>query len=152
VLEEKEAELLVSYGSKEYANAAQRQKWPGPYRHPNHRARRNSDNSDEGKSDNCFCCGSPKHLVADCPFQESFREHARNLRMAAEGKLYKKSKDKSHRSRKDAKPSSRRRKHGHSAACESDSSDTQSNSEDSDSDNDSDRTETQRVMLSKENI
>ncbi|KAG6091923.1 hypothetical protein E4U14_000956, partial [Claviceps sp. LM454 group G7] len=125
-LEEKEAQLLVSYGSKEHANAAQRQKRPEPYRHPHHRARRHSDNSDEGK------------------------EHARNLRMAAEGKLYKKSKGKSHRSRKDAKPSSRRRKHGHSAACESDSSYTQSDSEDSGSDNDGDRTE--RVMLSKENI
>ncbi|KAG6030200.1 hypothetical protein E4U19_000555 [Claviceps sp. Clav32 group G5] len=71
--------------------------------------------------------------------------------MAAEGKLYKpKGKGKSHRSGKDAKPSSRRRKHGHSAACESDSSNTEPTSEDSDSDNDSDRTE--RVMLSKENI
>ncbi|KAG5923394.1 hypothetical protein E4U61_003463 [Claviceps capensis] len=150
ILQEKEAQLLVSNASKERANSARRQ--TGTYRHPNHHTRRASNSSDEGKSGECYCCGSTKHLVSDCPFQDAMRVHARNMRMKMEGKLHKWNgkTSNSRRSKKDTKFSSRRRKHGHSAACESDSTDTEPNSEDSDSDDDSDTTE--RVMLSKESI
>ncbi|KAG6254243.1 hypothetical protein E4U23_006614, partial [Claviceps purpurea] len=110
------------------------------------------NSSDEGKSTKCYLCQSTKYLIAECPFQDASRDHARNLRMAMEGKLYKSKSDttKPRRSKTGTKSSSRRRRHGHSAACESDSTDTESTSEDSDSDDDSDKTE--RVMLSKENI
>ncbi|KAG5942871.1 hypothetical protein E4U59_000815 [Claviceps monticola] len=66
-----------------------------------------SASSDESGSNKCYLCQSVKHLIADGLFQDASREHARNLRMAIEGKLYqgkpKNKASKSRRSKKDTK-------------------------------------------------
>jgi hypothetical protein len=72
ILVEKEAQLQVDT-KEESANAATAwRKNPHPYRHPNHRLRRNSNGSDVSMrsmpDQECFCCGATDHFAADCEF------------------------------------------------------------------------------------
>jgi hypothetical protein len=172
ILVEKEAQLQVDT-KEESANAATAwRKNPHPYRHPNHRLRRNSNGSDVSMrsmpDQECFCCGATDHFAADCEFQEASKEFAKKLRMKKEGlqktQNYSKPKSSSRKDKKTSKPKGKRtaktpkKKHGYAAAYDSDSninsesgydSDTESASEMSESENER---PTEKVMLSKESI
>lgn len=156
ILQEKETrlqDLEPRSNSKERAHAAWRQH-KQVYRHPNHQSRRDSNSSEQsmtGIAQECFCCGSADHFVADCEFQAASREYARNLRMQKDGK--KDAKRRSDKKSNSVKKPSKRRSHkkGHAAIHDSDTDldiDQLSESESTSSTDDTD----EKVMLSKESI